>query len=146
MNYNDRCKMISPVMKFFAATKTAFFISRPNRFTVVCELEGRKAKAFLPNPGRLQELLFPGVPIYLEKSDVPGRTLAYTAVAVEREGHKVVLHTHRTNDVARCLIETNALPPLLGFEVVRSEVTVGNSRFDFLLSNGNQELLLEVKS
>jgi sugar fermentation stimulation protein A len=83
-------------MKFFEPTKRCSFISRPNRFTVI---------AFLPNPGRLQELLFPGAPIYLEHSSVPGRALAYTAVAVEREGHRVVLHTHRTNDVARYLIQ-----------------------------------------
>jgi len=133
-------------MKFFGPTKTSSFISRPNRFTVVCELAGKKVKAFLPNPGRLQELLFPGVPIYLEKSVVPGRNLSYTAVAVEREGHPVVLHTHKTNDVARFLMEEKAIPDLRGFDVVRSEVTMGNSRFDFLLRNGSQNLVVEVKS
>jgi len=133
-------------MNFFNPVRRAAFLARPNRFTLVCALEGKKVKAFLPNPGRLQELLLPGVPVFLEKSEVPGRTLAYTAVAVERDGHKIVLHTHRTNDVARFLIETSALPPLRGFDVVRSEVTAGNSRFDFLLSKGEQQLLLEVKS
>ena len=133
-------------MKFFGPTMKAAFVSRPNRFTLVCELKGEKVKAFLPNPGRLQELLFPGVPVFLEKSSVPGRTLSYTAVAVEREGHRVVLHTHRTNDVARYLIETKAIPSLREFDWVRSEVTMGNSRFDFLLKKGDQQLVLEVKS
>jgi sugar fermentation stimulation protein A len=96
-------------MKFFGPVKKSVFVSRPNRFTLLCELEGKVVKAFLPNPGRLQELLLPGATIFLERSSVPERTLAYTAVAVEREGHRVVLHTHRTNDVARCLIETKAL-------------------------------------
>jgi sugar fermentation stimulation protein A len=121
-------------VKFFSSARKAAFLFRQNRFTVACELEGMKVKAFLPNPGRLHELLLPGVPVFLEKSDLPGRTLVYTAVAVEREGHRVVLHTHRTNDVARYLIETKAIPLLREFEVVRSEVTKGNSRFDFLLS------------
>jgi sugar fermentation stimulation protein A len=133
-------------MKFFEPTKTCSFASRPNRFTVVCEKEGKKVRAFLPNPGRLQELLFPGVPIYLERSTVPGRALPYTAVAVEREGHRVVLHTHKTNHVARFLIQEKAIPALRDFDVVRSEVTMGKSRFDFLLRNGAQELVLEVKS
>jgi sugar fermentation stimulation protein A len=92
-------------MKFFEPTKRCSFISRPNRFTVVCKMGGKEVKAFLPNPGRLQELLFPGAPIYLEHSSVPGRALAYTAVAAEREGRRVVLHTHKTNDVARYLIQ-----------------------------------------
>ena len=133
-------------MKFFEPAQASRFLSRPNRFTVVCELEGKKVKAFLPNPGRLQELLFPGVPILLEKSAVPGRTLSYTAVAVEREGRQVVLHTHKTNQVARFLIEEKVVPALRDFHVVRSEVTMGNSRFDFLLRHGAQELVLEVKS
>ena len=133
-------------MKFFGPTIRAAFVSRPNRFTLVCESKGKEVKAFLPNPGRLQELLFPGIPVFLEKSSVPGRTLAYTAVAVEREGHRVVLHTHRTNDVARHLIETKAIPFLREFDVVRSEVTKGNSRFDFLLRKQDRELILEVKS
>jgi sugar fermentation stimulation protein A len=134
------------MMKFFSPLIKAAFVSRPNRFTLVCELKGKKVKAFLPNPGRLQELLFHGVPVFLEKSSVPERTLAYTAVAVEREGHRVVLHTHRTNDVARYLIETKAIPSLREFDLVRSEVTKGNSRFDFLLRKEDQELILEVKS
>lgn len=133
-------------MKFFGPTRKASFVSRPNRFTLVCRLEGKKVKAFLPNPGRLQELLLPGVAVFLEKSSVPGRTLGYTAVAVERDGHRVVLHTHKTNDVARNLIQAKALPFLREFELVRSEVTMGNSRFDFLLRKGSRELILEVKS
>lgn len=113
-------------MKFFEPTQSSRFLSRPNRFTVVCELEGKKLKAFLPNPGRLQELLFPGVPILLEKSAVPGRTLSYTAVAVEREGHPVVLHTHKTNQVARFLIEEKVVPALRDFDVVRSEALLAH--------------------
>jgi sugar fermentation stimulation protein A len=133
-------------MKFFSSTEKASFFSRPNRFTVICDLKGRKVQAFLANPGRLLELLLPGATVYLEKNSVPDRTLLYTAVAVEREGHRVVLHTHKTNDVARYLLDTGAVPALREFEVVRSEVTRGNSRFDFLLKKGAEELVLEVKS
>jgi sugar fermentation stimulation protein A len=133
-------------LKFFGQTEKASFFSRPNRFTMICELEGRKVKAFLPNPGRLMELLLPGATVYLEKNSVPDRTLPYTAVAAEREGYRVVLHTHRTNDVARFLLETGVVPALREFEVVHPEVTRGNSRFDFLLKKGGEELVLEVKS
>lgn len=133
-------------MKFFNTVSKAAFLSRPNRFTLVCEMEGRTVTAFLPNPGRLHELLLPGVPVFLEKCDLPQRALPYTAVAVERGGRRVVLHTHKTNDVARYLIETQALPPLRGFDLVRAEVTKGNSRFDFLLRKKDRDMLLEVKS
>jgi sugar fermentation stimulation protein A len=119
--------------KFFGPTEKAVFISRPNRFVLTCKLRGKKVNAFLPNPGRLSELLLPETPIYLEKTSNPNRSLHYTAVALEREGQRIVLHTHRTNDVARYLIEIGSVPPLGAHEVVRGEVTRGASRFDFLL-------------
>jgi sugar fermentation stimulation protein A len=103
-------------------------------------------KAFLPNPGRLKELLLPGATLYLEEVNDENRDLRFTAVAVEREGERVVLHTHRTNDVARYLLETGSVPGLEGYGVIKNEVPVGHSRFDFLLKKGRKALLLEVKS
>lgn len=133
-------------MKFFGPTEKALFISRPNRFVLLCKLGRRTVKAFLPNPGRLSELLLPETLIYLEKTSNPNRSLRYTAVALEREGHRIVLHTHKTNEVARYLIESGSVPPLSEHKVIRREVTIGKSRFDFLLRKGKQETVLEVKS
>lgn len=132
--------------RFFGPTEKALFLSRPNRFVLNCKLKGKNVKAFLPNPGRLSELLLPETPVYLERTSNPNRTLQYTAVAVEREGLRIVLHTHKTNEVARYLIESGLIPGLGDHEVVRREVPHGNSRFDFLLRRGGREMLLEVKS
>jgi sugar fermentation stimulation protein A len=76
----------------------------------------------------------------------PTRKTRYTAVAVERAGHPVVLHTHRTNDVARHLVEQGLVTGLKGARVTRAEVKAGRSRFDFLLSHRGADVLLEVKS
>ena len=132
--------------RFFGATEKALFISRPNRFVLICKLGGKTVRAFLPNPGRLSELLLPDTPVYLEKTSNPNRSLHYTAVALEREGLRIVLHTHKTNEVVRYLIESGSVPELSDHEVTRREVTRGNSRFDFLLTKAGQETLLEVKS
>jgi len=133
------------VMRFFGDTLKAKFISRPNRFTVVCELESELVTAYLPNPGRLWELFFPGARLYLEKADSGGK-LPYTVVAVEREDRPVILHTHKTNFVARHLIESGRVPGLVGAVIVKSEVTIGRSRFDFQLEKGGVNIYLEVKS
>jgi len=133
-------------LKFFGPTEKALYLSRPNRFVLTCNIRGKTVNAFLPNPGRLSELLLPDTVVYLEKTSNPNRSLHYTAVALEREGLRIVLHTHRTNDVARYLIESGSVPGLSDHEVIRREVTHGNSRFDFLLKRGKQEMLLEVKS
>lgn len=130
----------------------AGFVDRPNQFLVRCRLAGgRLVRAFLPNPGRMWELLFPGVAMYLtENRGASGggvrRRTRFTAVAVEREGDLVFLHTGLTNAVARRLIENGRIPSLAGAEIAGSEVRAGRSRFDFLLSRGGRELYLEVKS
>jgi sugar fermentation stimulation protein A len=72
--------------------------------------------------------------------------MAHTVVAVEREGIPVMLHTHRTNAAARFLIEEHLVPGLEDAVIERSEVTVGHSRFDFLLKDGKGDVMLEVKS
>ncbi|MEW6664663.1 MAG: DNA/RNA nuclease SfsA [Thermodesulfobacteriota bacterium] len=127
-------------------TRKALFLARPNRFMITCMDGGNTLNAFLPNPGRLQELLLPGAVVYLEEARGENRRLAYTAVAVERDGRPVVLHTHRANEVVGRLLQENAIPGLEGAEVVRGEVKRGNSRFDFLLRRKRTEILLEVKS
>ncbi|MGW8322716.1 MAG: hypothetical protein ACWGSD_14290, partial [Thermodesulfobacteriota bacterium] len=120
-------------LRIFRDAQVATFQDRPNRFLVRCRLGSRTVKAFLPNPGRLRELLLPGRPVHLvREEDHPTRKTRYTAVAVERAGHPVVLHTHRTNDVARHLVEQGLVPGLKGARVTRAEVKVGRSRFDFL--------------
>lgn len=133
-------------MSLFKDLEEAHFISRPNRFKILCDLGGRTVEAYLPNPGRLWELLFPGVTVYLEDSENSERKLRWTAVGVERQGHPVMLHTHKTNDVVEILLTQNLIPGLEGAEIVQREVSMGKSRFDFLLKNGREEIYLEVKS
>ena len=109
-HYSYRTAKGGDALRFFGSIEKGTFLSRPNRFVIACNLGGRIVKAFLPNPGRLKELLLPGATLYLEEVKDENRDLPFTAVAVEREGERVVLHTHRTNDVARYLIETGSCP------------------------------------
>lgn len=72
---------------FFRNIQEALFRERVNRFIVTCTVNNRVVTAYLPNPGRLWELLFPGRKLYLVKNALsPTRETSYTVVAVEREG------------------------------------------------------------
>jgi len=134
-------------MHLFNHMIRARFLKRPNRFLVQCEWKGRILCAFLPNPGRLQELLFPGRIIHLVREEKSSnRKTRYTAVAVDRDGQPIMLHTHLTNEVARYFLNKRKIPGLENARIVRSEIRVGRSRFDFLLEEGNKTILLEVKS
>lgn len=127
----------------------ARFLERPNRFLVRCEdTEGGKINAFLPNPGRLHELLLPDAALWLIQDVRPGATRAtqFTVLAVERDGRPVMLHTHWCNHVARLLLESGAVPGLEGARLVRQEVAVGRSRFDFLMRDAEGAMYVEVKS
>lgn len=125
----------------------ATFRRRPNRFVVECEINGTTVKAHLPNPGRLWELLLPESTVILVRRKIvsPGG-MEYSAVAVERDGLPVLLHTQMANHVVRYLLETGRVPGLEAAEIVRAEATVGRSRFDFLLKKEGKDILCEVKS
>ncbi len=125
----------------------AQFIDRPNRFLIRCRLGASIIQAFLPNPGRLQELLLPGVTVYIAKEPPsPTRKNAFTVLAVEREGVPIFLHTHRTNEVAGHLIDQGKVPGWEGARVIGREIRIDHSRFDLLVERRKNEWLVEVKS
>lgn len=126
------------------------YLRRPNRFVVEVELDGRLVTAHLPNPGRMWELLFPGVTIYVVPHTGQAGKLnktAYRVVGIERDGVPIMLDTNYSNDVAEHLIRSRQIPGWEEWSVVRREYTVGKSRFDLLLTNDlGESFLLEVKS
>ncbi len=125
----------------------ARFIGRPNRFTVRCALGSEILDAYLPNPGRLWELLLPDSVLYVVRQETGAkRKLRGLVVAVERDGRPVMLHTLACNDVVADLLRQRRLPGFESMHVVRREVTRGSSRFDFLLEQNGLPRLLEVKS
>ncbi len=125
----------------------AFFVERQNRFTIVCRKDDHHIKAYLPNPGRLWELLLPGRSVFIKKNSGKSGFLPYTVWAVEKNGYPVLLHTHYTNTVAEELILNQLIPGLEGFSIRERESRYGNHRFDFLLENRkSKRVFLEVKS
>jgi sugar fermentation stimulation protein A len=135
------------ILTIFDHIETAQFISRPNRFIVECLHKGRTITAYLPNPGRLWELLQENQLLYITKTaHVPEKRTEYTVIAVDKDGIPVFLHTHHTNTVVGWLIGKQGIPGLEDYSVEKPEFTVGRSRFDFLLRKGSEKMLLEVKS
>ncbi|MXX03043.1 MAG: DNA/RNA nuclease SfsA [Gemmatimonadetes bacterium] len=123
------------------------YLSRPNRFSVTCLVDGMEEYVFMPNPGRMRELLLPGVMLILaDHGPQANRKTRYTVMAVRYRERIVFLHTHLNNLAARNLVEGRAVPGLRYFAVAGSEMTVGPHRFDLLLRDTAADLYLEVKS
>lgn len=132
---------------FFPNVVKARFVRRLNRFAVECSLDDKRIQAHLPNPGRLWELLLPGRTVHLTGHNTfQGRSTSYTAVAVERDGTPVLLHTQMTNVVVKTLLEQRKVLGLENAEIIRQEASFGKNRFDFLLRRGDETIVLEVKS
>ena len=124
----------------------ATFIERPNRFITIVEIKGIKHRSYLPDPGRLKELLFPGVQILLQSSDNSKRKTRFTTVMVYNSNQLISLVTTLPNKFVMYSLKRNELPMFINHNFIRSEIKVGNHRFDFLLQHKKNRYYLEVKS
>lgn len=122
------------------------FLSRPNRFVIFMEIGGELVKAHMPNPGRMRELLFPGVTLFAVPHEKKGSRTRYRVIGVERDGEVIPLDTSRANDTAEWLINCGKIPGWEEYRVLRREVTMGDSRFDLLIGNEDVRFPVEVKS
>lgn len=126
-------------MKYNNITK-AKFISRPNRFTALVELNGEETVCHVKNTGRLKELLKENAIVYLEESTNPLRKTKYDLVAVQKDGELFNIDSYAPNIAAgeyfrKVFHDCN----------VRSEVKYGNSRFDFFIEGKDRKIFAEVK-
>jgi len=121
------------------------FIERPNRFLGKVKAEGKEHFCYIPNPGRMVELLQPGVEVYLRKKQVVARKTGYDVVFV-KQNLLVSIDSHVPNRLTEEAIRQRLLPEFDGYDLVSSEYIYEDSRFDFLLSHEDRRMLLEVKS
>ncbi|MBE3582288.1 MAG: DNA/RNA nuclease SfsA [Thermoanaerobacteraceae bacterium] len=126
---------------------TAAFLDRPNRFTVRAWCGGRVVDAFLADPGRLVELLQPGVELYLTRREVPARRTQFDVVLARHGEVLVALDSRLPNKVFAQAVRSGELPEFEGYDRLQPEVRVGDSRLDFLLTApGKPPCYVEVKS
>ena len=128
--------------------RSATFINRPNRFIAECDLSGERVVAHVKNTGRCKELLVPGATVYLDEPTGKARRTKYDLVAVQKicsNGSKKLINmdSQLPNQVVyEFLKEGNLYPDATD---IRREFTVGKSRFDFRIDEGEQTTFLEVK-
>ena len=113
------------------------FLNRINRFVVQVEIEGSVTFSYLPNPGRLWEILLPGAYLLL----APSRgELPYKVIAAKRLGNWVMLHTHLVNDVVDWMLRNDLIAELAGAKILKRGITVGKNRLDFLLMKDGEKI------
>ena len=135
-------------MKFPAPLQAARFVARPNRFTCLVQLPhlSLPAKAHLPDPGRLRELLRPDARVWVEPKAGALRKTAYQVWLVEHNRTLVSLDTRLPNLLVQEALSQDSLPELNHYTTWEHERRSGESRLDFCLSNANETCWVEVKS
>ncbi len=130
------------------------FISRPNRFIAMVEVEGESVKAHVKNTGRLGELLLPDAEVFLEDHEgrMGDRKLRYSLIGVVKEDEKgkrmVNIDSQAPNKVVKEAVQNGILMPagLKDVAYYKSEYKYGNSRFDFYAEDSvGNKLLGEIK-
>jgi len=133
-------------LRFEAPLKQAIFTARPNRFLGEVKIDGRRAECYIPNPGRMEELLRPGAEVYIIEKRSEMRKTRWDLVAVRHGGILVSIDSRVPNAVVSEAVEAGGIPEFGGLRLARREPTVGESRLDFLLEGDAETLYLEVKS
>lgn len=108
-------------------------------------MNGVRAACFLPNPGRLRELLTPRAELLLNPCMMPQRNTAYDVFGVFQDGRLVPLDTRLTNMLVHEALEGKRIPEFVEYESIQPEFKYRHSRFDFKLADKSHRCLLEVK-
>ncbi|MGQ9531964.1 MAG: DNA/RNA nuclease SfsA [Desulfotomaculales bacterium] len=131
----------------FPALQEAVFLARPNRFTARVRLAGREVAVFLPDSGRLPDLLVPGRRVFLRPATGPGRRTGHDLLLVDHDGILVSVDSRLPNRVFARALKAGLLPGLQVYTEVRREVGLPGSRLDFVLGgDGLSPCAVEVKS
>ena len=117
------------------------FLSRPNRFIAMVDIDGAETVCHVKNTGRCRELLVPGAEVYLVPGTAPGRKTPYDLVAVDKSGVLINMDAQAPNRVFAEFARTFD-PQALS---VRPEFRFGDSRLDFCLERPDGLHLVEVK-
>ena len=119
------------------------FLSRPNRFIAHVEIDGIVQVCHVKNTGRCRELLTPGAAVYLERAANPARKTQYDLIAVDKNGLLINMDAQAPNKVFGEWAEAGRFLPAP--TRIRPEYTWEDSRFDFLLEDGDGPCFVAVK-
>jgi len=127
-------------------TRRGIFQERPNRFLALVRVEDRILPSFLPNPGRMPELLTPGTEVVLKEVLKEDRKTDFDLIGVFYKGQVVSVDSRVPNKLVLEALKNGDIEELSEYNIIKPEYGYGHTRFDFFLANEHESCLLEVKS
>ncbi|MHA2396384.1 MAG: DNA/RNA nuclease SfsA [Candidatus Thorarchaeota archaeon] len=126
--------------------RKAVLIDRPNRFLGRVHLDGKVTEVFIPNPGRMLELMVPGNEVFLRENIASHRKTDYDMIGLEYNGVLVSIDSNLPNRFIKRLLVSHELPFFNDYDIVIPEPRVFDGRFDFKLTGASGSTFIEVKS
>ncbi len=123
----------------------AVFLERPNRFLIHADTAEGRVLVHLADPGRLLELLRPGVDLMIRPESGKERKTAFSAVLARHDRTWVSVNSTLPNKIVHAALRSRRMPGFDTETLTRSEYPLGPHRFDFLLEQDGQPLVMEVK-
>jgi len=133
-------------MKLSGKIVTGVFQKRPNRFLALVMIGDVTVPCFVPNPGRLFELLVPGIKVLLKEVLREDRKTSYDLIGVWKNGKKISIDSRMPNKLMLEALRNGDLEEFSEYNIVKPEWSYNHTRFDFFLTNGVERCVLEVKS
>ncbi len=121
----------------------ASFLSRPNRFIAIANVNGEETVCHVKNTGRCRELLTPHARILLEKSENPLRKTAFDVVSVYKGDRLINMDSQAPNRLFYEWVQKEHL--FKNITLLRPETTYHSSRFDFYIETEKEKNFVEVK-
>ncbi|MFW9802970.1 MAG: DNA/RNA nuclease SfsA [Candidatus Thorarchaeota archaeon] len=124
----------------------ARFVDRPNRFLGRVELNRRIIEVFIPNPGRMHELMIPCKQVYLRRKASAHRKTEYDMIGVSHDGVLISIDSNLPNRFMKSNLLNHAFDWFRPYDTVIAEPRIYDGRFDFKLEGAEGATFIEVKS
>lgn len=123
------------------------FVSRENRFLGKVRLKDTDSvvKVHVRDPGRLEEILYEGNEVLLEKAESDDRKTDWTLLAGKVKDDWILVNSGYHRKISESILNDQVLSPFGEIEGYEAEKKLGDSRIDFSLQKNEGDIWVEVK-
>lgn len=135
-------------MKFTTPLIAGKFKKRYKRFFADVDVEGEIVVAHTANTGSMKTCLGEDWPVLMSFHDSPTRKLKYSLEMISNDKTWIGINTSITNSLGISAIKDGTIIELQGYDEIKPEAKIGNSRIDILLTKTatNEQCYVEIKN
>ena len=124
--------------------------SRPNRFIMLVEINGKIEKCHCPSTGQIASISFDDIPCLVSEAEDKDRKTRFTVEAISLDSKEkqnkewIGINQTKANEYVEFFIKLNKLSKIFPeIREIKREIKLNKSRIDFLINNHD---FLEIKT